>query len=109
MYPEEVVRAKRFELVDDEGNLRAVFCAEPESSENELVGMHVGNNEGESVVFIGVDPDLNAPFLTLRDASGSGAAVFVSVTTEGYPAVVLRDRDGDEQIITTEFLRELRG
>ena len=107
-YSEDVIRAKRFELVDDEGNLRAVFTANPGGTGDELIGMHIANNEGNSVVFIGVDPTLNAPFLTLRDGAGSRGAVFASVTSEGYPAVTLRDGDGDEQIITMDLLRRLR-
>lgn len=109
MYSGDVIQARRFELVDDAGNLRAVFTADPGGAGNELVGIHIANNEGTSVVFVGVDPELNAPFLTLRDGAGSRAAVFASVTSEGYPAVILRDRDGDEQIITMELLRKLRG
>lgn len=108
MYSEDVIRARRFELVDDAGNLRAVFTANPGGDPDELIGIHIANNEGTSVVFVGVDPELNAPFLTLRDGAGSRAAVFASVTSEGYPAVILRDGSGDEQMITMELLRELR-
>ena len=110
MYAEDVIRAKRLELEDDAGNLRAVFTASPGpgASGDELVGIHIANNEGTSIVFVGVDPELNAPFLTLEDGAGSRAAVFASVTSEGYPALTLRDKDGEEQIITMELLREVR-
>ena len=108
MYSDDVIRARRFELVDDAGNLRAVFTANPGGAGDELIGMHIANNEGSSVVFVGVDPTLNAPFLTLRDGSGSRGAVFASVTSEGHPAVTLRDGDGEEQIITMDLLRQLR-
>jgi len=108
VYAEDVIRAKRFELEDDAGNLRAVFTANPGGSADELVGIHIANSDGISIVFVGVDPELNAPFLTLKDGAGSRAAVFASVTSEGYPAVTLRDKDGEEQIITMELLRELR-
>ena len=48
----EGVRARRFELVDDDGVVRAVLSVEHESG---LIGLHVGDREAHPAISIGVD------------------------------------------------------
>ena len=93
----DVVRARRFELIDDAGRTRALLTA---TGATDLIGIHIANDEGRPVVSIGVDPELDVPFITLRDKAGSAASVFMTVTPDGEPAITVRDRDGEEHVIT---------
>jgi hypothetical protein len=100
MAAEDVIRARRFELVDDRGNVRTVLTAEPGETGTDLIGIHIANNQGRPVVSIGVDPEHNVPFLTLRDKAGSEAAVFATVMPDGTAALTLRDKEGREEVKT---------
>ena len=46
----ERVRARRFELVDDDGNVRAALSVE---HENGPIGLHVGDREAHPAISIG--------------------------------------------------------
>lgn len=118
---EDVVRARRFELVDNNGDVRAVLSVE---SDTGVIGLHVGNNEGIPVISIGVEPSTNVPFLILRRGpeetpsismtivpahngpaihleGANGGGTLLTVTQEGTePGILLTNGDGDERSIT---------
>lgn len=90
------VRARRFELVDDGGNVRAVLSVEHESG---LVGLHVGDREAHPTISIGVDEATNDPYVIMREPGEEGARVFLTISPEGHAILHLRDRDGSEYYI----------
>ena len=92
----ERVRARRFELVDDDGNVRAALSVEHESG---LVGLHVGDREAHPVISIGVDEVTNGPYVIMREPGEEGARIFLTISPEGYAVLHLRDRDGSEYYI----------
>jgi hypothetical protein len=92
----ERVRARRFELVDDDRVVRAVHSVEHESG---LIGLHVGDREAYPAISIGVDEATNNPYLIMREPGGEGARVFLTISPEGHAVLHLRDRDGSEYYI----------
>jgi hypothetical protein len=90
------VRARRFELVDDNENVRAALSVEHESR---LVGLHVGDRETHPVISIGVDERMNDPYVIMREPGGEGARIFLTISPEGHAVLHLRDRDGSEYYI----------
>ena len=60
----ERIRARRFELVDDDMNVRAALSVEHES---DLIGLHAGDREAHPVISIGVDEETNVPYVIMRE------------------------------------------
>jgi hypothetical protein len=93
---EDVVAAKRFVLVDDQGARRAVLKTEP----NGLVGLLVfGKGGGSSgmMITVGVADESGVPAVMVRRAAPDGGdfgSVILSVTEEGRAAIHLEDADG---------------
>ena len=100
MDAEDVVVAKRFVLVDDEGNPRAALLAQRDG----IVGLYVGTEEDDPLISIGMDAQEGTPYVMVRrtaaDGTGRGA-VMLSVSSEGVAAVHLEDVDGSSRTYTT--------
>lgn len=97
---QEVVRAQRFELVDSEGRVRAVFGiqkARPLVVSARIVDpdgnvVPVPEAEAEAMVMKGGQwPEL--PHMELRDAAGR-SRVEVTLSEEGEPAIRMMDEKG---------------
>ncbi len=96
---EDVVRAKRFELVGDDGSVHAVLSASPE---NGLVGLHVkGQRSDTTLISIGIEGDENAPYVMLRSEDGEARAILTIMEGE-YAAVQLRNANGKTRNIYPE-------
>jgi hypothetical protein len=92
----DVVRARRFELVDDEGRTRAVLTAE---ADTHLVGIHIANAAGRPAASMGLDPDQDFPIITLRDPGGDQARLSLTILPSGEPLILMRDNEGHERNI----------
>lgn len=93
MDPDGVVRAQRFELVDDEGNVLGYMGADLETG-SIGIGFSVRRDGQQILAFVGMDewePTLG--LRTNRDGETVNAAVLIS---EGKPRVYLKDADGNE-------------
>jgi len=78
------VRARRFELVDARGNVRAVLGTQ---SDNGAPGFLVSDSAGRPRIALHVSPE-DAPAFDLLDASGA-PRVHVALDAEGAPLVTL--------------------
>ncbi len=89
---EDVARAKRFELVDDEGNVRAVLTPGPEKS----VGLSLFDEEDETErVAFGINAG-GTSFAELRNGDGEGG-LRLAVEKGGTTVLRIRDRHGEER------------
>ena len=80
---EDVVRARRFEVVDEEGRLRAVIGPGPENA----TGMQFYAEDGTARVELSLSGD-GAAALYLRDAESKDIAM-ISLDAEGVPSVTV--------------------
>ena len=88
----DVVRARRFEIVDDRGRTRAILTAEDDSH---LVGIHIANAEGRPAASMGLAPSQDSsPIITLRDPAGDQARLSLTILRDGKPMILMRDNDG---------------
>ena len=78
------VRARRFELVDERGNVRAVLGTQ---TDNGAPGFLVSDSAGRPRIALHVSPE-DAPAFDLLDASGA-PRVHVALDAEGAPVVTL--------------------
>lgn len=85
---EDVVRTKRLELVDDEGEVRAVMGAE--SGDN--VGLSLFGSNGADRLSLGIHPDGSAT-LALQDEEGRERIKF-SASSSG-PVINIKDEEGN--------------
>ncbi len=92
----DVVRARRFELVDDLGRTRAVLTT---GEGTDLVGIHIASAEERPVVSLGLDPVQDAPMVTLRDPEGGQARLSLTITPDGGPLILMRDNHDHEHNI----------
>jgi hypothetical protein len=92
----ERIRARRFELVDDDMNVQATLSVEHESGP---VGLHVGDRKAHPVISIGVDEETHVPYVIMREPGEEGARVFLTISPEGHAVLHLRDRDGSEYYV----------
>jgi len=81
---QDSVRARRFELVDERGNVRAVLGTQ---SENGAPGFLVSDSAGRPRIALHVSPE-DVPAFDLLDASGA-PRVHVALDAEGAPVVTL--------------------
>ena len=96
---EEVIRAKRIELVDDEGNLKLVMDG-GEARGDDYPGLTVYGPDGpNSVAAIHVDPERGVPAIWLTTAGGGAIMVTFS---DGIGLVHIRNEDGTEGTLVVE-------
>ncbi len=91
MYEEthEVVRAKSFELVDEEGELRALMGSSPNGS----VGLEIYGDDETPRLTVGINRGGTAR-IDLRDTAGTPRAR-LAVEASGTPAIFsIRDAEG---------------
>lgn len=84
----DVIRAKRFELVDDDGNVRGAFALVAERPILSLKDAY-----GEMRVALCITSD-GQPTLSIMDADGEQRAM-LTLTENGEPRVVLSDAQGE--------------
>jgi hypothetical protein len=89
---EEVIRAKRFEMVDDEGQARVVLGTQDETS-----GLMLLDSNGQSVAELAVSDDTGSAMLSLYDERGSLRAS-LDLDADGSPTVGLYDISGEPRI-----------
>lgn len=95
----DVIRARRFELVDEGGTIRAVLSAEPGLA----WGLAIADEDGNAVASVGLNPRTGEPFVMLQDAHTEAGIM----ATIGSPdarqhvrcAVSLSDDKGQERIM----------
>jgi hypothetical protein len=101
MHAAEEVTAKRFVLVDDQGDRRAELSA----SEG-MVGLTIfGKEPSHGDVSVGVYEESGEPIVMVRRApteGEEGGRVMVSVTDEGKAAILLKDADGTKRTLTSD-------
>ena len=85
----DTVRAKRVEVVDDEGNVAVVICADASGA----AGLYVPNERNPRVA-VGVKPDGSA-LVTVLGANGGAIGSLWINAKEGYPALTLGGPKGD--------------
>jgi hypothetical protein len=94
------VIAKRFVLVDDEGEPLAYLTGE----ETGFVGVSIAGEGGQTpLITIGVD-FTGTPSIVMRRQNNQGeqqGAVIISVEDDGRAAIRFEDADGAERTITT--------
>lgn len=89
---EDVVRAKRFELVDDEGEVRAILGPGPDNS----VGLSfLGKGTAAERTSVGINAGGSA-FVDTRDATGEGG-IRLGVEEEGTAVIRFRDQQGRDR------------
>jgi len=81
---QDSVRARRFELVDDRGNVRAVLGTQNDSG---APGFLISDSAGRPRIALHVSPD-DVPALDLLDASGA-PRVHVALDSDGAPMATL--------------------
>ena len=84
---EEVIRAKRFEVVDGEGRPRVVLGTQRETS-----GLVLLDGNGQSVAELAVGDETGSTSLSLYDLRGS---VRASLDLDGSPTLSLYDMAGE--------------
>jgi hypothetical protein len=95
---EEIVRAKRLEIVDDDRRTRACLGVEEiEDSGKEMVSLSMRGKSGNTSILVGVPEEEGteeeAAFVTLSD-SNRKPRVTVSLDREGNPLLALTKPDG---------------
>jgi len=101
MDAEEVVVAKRFVLVDEDGNPRAALMGERDG----LLGLHIlGEPVREAMISIAVNEQNGSPVVLVRRLTAdrrANGAVMLSITEDGRGTVHLEDADGSTRTFTT--------
>jgi hypothetical protein len=100
MAPVDEVAAKRFVLVDDQGDVRAELKAEPDG----LVGLHIrGKGGAPMLIVVGLQAD-ETPIVMVRRPGPDGESfgrASVLVTDDGRAGINLKDADGTSRNIYT--------
>jgi hypothetical protein len=95
----EMLAAKRFVLVDDQGAPRAELTTNPDG----LVGLHVyGKGDSSASVSVGINDEDGTPAVFVRGPSIEGqgnGAVVLGVTPDGGATLGLRDADRTERYL----------
>jgi hypothetical protein len=92
----EQIVARRFVLVDEEGNPEVIISG----AEAGFVGLQIaGSGENEPLVQIGFIAESSLPSIRIRRPEGG--QLLISVTEEGDAAVYLEDADGAKRVIST--------
>ena len=89
---EEVIRAKRFEVVDDAGRPRVIIGAQAEAS-----GLMLLDPNGQSVGELAVSDELGSTTLSLYDLRGSVRAS-LDLDQDGSPTLGLYDLAGEPRV-----------
>jgi hypothetical protein len=90
---EDVVRAKRFELVDDDGGTRAVI----DTGRNEHVGVSFFDRTGQERTTLGVMPE-GVAFLSMSDEAGQEVVKATAGAGGSDTVVALRDKEGRTRV-----------
>ncbi len=86
----EVLRAKRFEVVDSRGRVWAVLSA-PDETASSISGLVLFGEDGQEHASLGVDP----PQLALRNTNFKGSAG-LELSPQGVASLVLWSRQDDK-------------
>ena len=89
---EEVIRARRFEVVDGGGKVRAILGAQDESS-----GLMLLDDNGQSVAELAVSDELGSTTLSMYDLRGSLRAS-IDLDHSGSPNLALYDLAGELRV-----------
>ncbi len=89
---EEVIRAGRFEVVDDGGKVRAILGAQ-----NETAGLMLLDGNGQNVAELAVSDEFGGTTLSLYDLRGS-LRVSLDLDHEGSPTLGLYDLAGESRV-----------
>jgi hypothetical protein len=90
----EVLAARRFILLDEQGNARAELTAQTDG----IVGLLVyGKGDSSATVAVGMEDESGAPTVVVRRPAPDGqdyGTVVLGVTEEGEAAVQIKDAGG---------------
>jgi hypothetical protein len=88
----ELVAARRFVLVDEQGSPRAELTTEADG----LVGVHVyGKGDSSASVSIGMDDETGTPTVLVQGTANDGRSGGVMLgVIQGEAAIRLKDADG---------------
>ena len=89
---EEVIRAKRFEVVDGEGRPRVVL-----GTQGQTAGLVLLDGNGQSVAELAVNDEMGSTTLSLYDLRGSVRAS-LDLDPEGSPTLSLYDMAGEPRL-----------
>ena len=89
---EDVIRAKRFEVVDDEGRPRVIVGAQPTAA-----GLLLLDANGSTVAELAVSDEHGAVALTLYDLRGQARAT-LDLDANGAPNLALHDMAGEARV-----------
>jgi hypothetical protein len=90
---EDMIRARRIELLDDEGNVSVILKGEAEGRAGLLISTPEG---GAPTTTIGLDRASGNPFIYMH--SGGKASIFATIDA-GEARVRLKNEDGTEVTI----------
>ena len=90
---EDIIRARRIELLDDEGNVSVILKGEAEGRAGLLISTPEG---GAPTTTIGLDRASGNPFIYMQ--SGGKASIFATIDA-GEARVRLKNEDGTEVTI----------
>lgn len=96
---EDIVRAKRFEVEDEDGNVRAVLSA---GTHEGFVGVALVDDDQETTVFFGLHRrGEKTPTVWLTNQRG--ASLMISITASGNAVIELENENGNSQLITPDL------
>jgi hypothetical protein len=104
---EDVVAAKRFILVDEDGNPRAALMAHRDG----LLGLHImPEPDSTPAISVAVNEQDGRPVVILRrptaDARSEGA-IMLTIAEDGHAHIHLADEDGGARTLTTDRRRQV--
>jgi hypothetical protein len=98
---QDVVAARRFVLVDEDGNPRAALMAQRDGH----LGVHImAEANSPPVISIAVDDEDGTPVVLIRrrgPGANSEGVVMLAVTEDGRATIRLEDADGASRTFTT--------
>ena len=96
---EDVIQARRIELLDEQGNPSLVLTARDEEGKAALTVSSVGEDAPRAM--IGIDFEEGTPFLILQEAGGTGAHIFATILN-GRAYIRLSDADGSQTDLSAD-------
>jgi hypothetical protein len=89
--PSDYIRAKRFELVGDDGDVRGAMSVEGEDAT-----IRLNDADGRARIFLSTSPSGASRILLASDDGTARAGI--DTDPEGHPSLFLRDKDGDVRV-----------